>query len=536
MGTACTKYVDRDVPDAFSDIDFWSSENNVRTYSWEFYNLFTGFGTGTNGDFYFTTFTDDQASPSFQNYAATAPATSGDWNWRYIRKANIMLERIDQVPMSDEAKNHWKGVARFFRALDYFNKIKTFGDVPWISKSLDISETDQIYKPRDPRALVMDSVLADINYAVQNLRANDAVDNTVNKDVALALKSRICLYAGTYRKYHTELNLPDADKYLQEAKSASEQLMTGAYHLGDYRALYSSMDLSSNPEVILYKKYVAGVLTHSVIGYTNSTTQMSGLTKSAVESYVTTDGLPIGQSPLYKGDDNIDDVRANRDKRLLVTIDTVLMYNGHLVNGMSSSTGYRPTKFLQPLSNQLAPYNETDAPLFWLAEVLLNYAEACAVLQEMGQYTVTQADLDKSINLLRDRAGVAHLEINGGTVSASGIAINDPERDADVPPLTWEIRRERRVELMMDGFRYDDLMRWKKGEYMDYTKNPDSYLGAKVPDNGKVLRNPQGYIVPYTAANILKRVFVDPKNYLSPIPTGQISLYPDGTLTQNPGW
>jgi hypothetical protein len=535
FSASCSKYVEKDVPDQFTDPSFWSGEDNVKAYSWEFYNLFTGFGTGTTGDFYFSTFTDDQASPGFQNYAVSAPTTSSAWNWTYIRKANIMLERIDQVPMSDEAKNHWKGVARFFRAYDYFNKVKAFGDVPWIGKSLDISETDKIYKPRDPRALVMDSIMADIDFAVNNLRTT--TDNTVGKNVALALKSRIGLYEGSYRKYHTELNLPDADKFLQASKEASEQLMNAGYILdANYRAVYSSMDLAGNKEVILYKKYLAGVLTHSVIGYTNSTTQMSGLTKSAVESYVMTDGLPIGQSPLYQGDNSIQDIRANRDGRLLLTIDTALMYNGHLVNGMSASTGYRPTKFLQPASNQLAPYNETDAPIFWLPEILLNYAEASTILQDMGLYNVTQDDLDKSVNLLRARAGVASLEIVGGNVLASGVIINDPKRDADVPSLTWEIRRERRVELMMDGFRYDDLMRWKKGPYMDYTLNADAYLGAKVPSNGSVTLNPDGYIVPYSASNIAKRVFIDPKHYLSPIPTGQISLYPDGTLTQNPGW
>jgi starch-binding outer membrane protein, SusD/RagB family len=532
--SGCTKKLEKDPPDQFSDDNFWTSENNVRTYNWGFYELFTGFGTGTTADFYFSTFTDDQAATGFQNFAVSAAATNSAWDWSFIRKANIMLERMDRVPMSDEAKNHWKGIARFFRALDYFNKVKTFGDVPWVSRSLDVGDVELIYKPRDPRKLVMDSVLADLNYAIANLRVADQA-NTVNRDVALALKSRVGLYEGTYRKYHTELALPDADKFLLASKDASEKLMTGTYLLGDYKALYSSMDLTGNKEVLLFRKYVAGAQTHSVIGYTNSSTQMSGLTKSAVESYATTDGLPITLSPLYQGDANIQQVRANRDKRLLVTIDTFLAYNGTLVGGLSSSTGYRPSKFLQPLSAQLAPNNETDAPLFWLAEILLNYAEASAELDHMGKYTFTQADLDKSINLLRARGGIAKLQTTGSqNVAINGVAFIDPKKDADVTPLIWEIRRERRVELMMDGFRYTDLMRWKKGNYMDTDKNPDAILGAKVPDNGKVLRNAQGYIMPYSA--VTKRTFIDPKHYLSAIPTGQISLYPKDVLAQNPGW
>lgn len=530
----CSKYLETKVPDKFIDGTFWTGEANVRAYSWEFYNLFTGFGTGTTGDFYFSTFSDDQATTGLSVYPASAAATNGNWSWTLIRKANIMIRRVETVPMSDEAKQHWTAVARFFRAFDYFNKVQLFGDVPWIGTPLDISDTAAIYKPRDPRKLVMDSVLADIDFAIENLRTTDLA-NTVNKDVALAFKSRVCLFEGTYRKYHTELGLNDADQWLLACKDASEKVMTAGYVLGNYKDLYSSMSLTGNKEVILYKVYAAGGMTHSVIGYTNSTTQMSGLTKSAVESYAATDGLPITLSPLYQGDADIKTLRMNRDKRLLVTVDTFLAYNGTLVGGLSSSTGYRPSKFLNPASNQLAPNNETDAPIFYLSEILLNYAEAVVELDHLGQYTVTNADLDKSVNLLRARAGIAKLETQGGqTVAVSGTTFVDTEKDADVTPLIWEIRRERRVELMMDGFRYQDLMRWKKGTYMDNAKNPDIFLGAKVPDNGKVLRNADGYIMTYTAAT--NRPFIDPRHYLTAIPTGQISLYPAGMLKQNTGW
>src|SRR5690606_22322921 len=126
--------------------------------------------------------------------------------------------------------------------------------------------------------------------------------------------------------------------------------------------------------------------------------------------------------------------------------------------------------------------------------------EACAELDQLGIYAISQADLDKSINLLRNRAGVPHLQLSGAQgVAVNGMPYTDPAKDADVTSLVWEIRRERRVELMMDGFRYWDILRWKKGAYMDTEKNPDIILGAKVPDNGTVLRNPDGYITPYKA-------------------------------------
>jgi hypothetical protein len=531
---ACTKDLNKTNPDTEVDPTYWRDENSVRTYNWEFYNLFLGFGNGTTtGDFYFTTFNDDQDAGSFTQYPVTTSASSGDWTFSMIRKANIMLQRIDGVDMDTTAKNHWKGVAHFFRAFQYFKLVQEFGGVAWYSLPFDVGDSTEVYKPRDTHQLVMDSVLADINFAVANMRPVD-LPNTVNRDVALALKARVCLFEGTYRKYHTELNLPDAGQYLQQAKDAASQLMTaGSYSLAaDYRTSYSSLDLTGDKEMILFKQYVAGYLTHSVIGWINSTSLMSGPTKSAVESYVCTDGLPVTLSPLYKGDASIQSLRMNRDKRLLETVDTFLTYTGALVAGLTSNTGYRPSKFLQPLDAQQAPNNTTDAPLFWLAEVYLNYAEASAELDQLGTYTMTQADLDLSINKLRARAGVAPMTLSG----PQAVGFIDPAKDADVTPLIWEIRRERRVELMMDGFRYQDLMRWKKGVYMDSQKNPDSWLGAKVPANPTVLRNPQGYIMPYTAGT--NRSFVDPKNYLSAIPTSQILLYPPAIqqTMQNPGW
>lgn len=553
IGPSCKKYVDVTNPDTLIDPNYWKNENSVRSYNWEFYNMFVGYGNGsaTNGDFYFPTLTDDQAASAFTQFPLTTASSNSDWSFYYIRKANIMLERIDGVSMTDDAKNHWKGVARFFRALQYFRLVQTFGGVPWYSHSFDLSDTANMYKPRDSRQLVMDSVLADLNFALANLRQVDQ-PNTINKDVALALKSRVALYEGTYRKYHTELNLPDADKYLQESMNASKTLMSSSsYSLNaDYKANYNSDNLSGNKEMILYKRYEAGVLQHSLIAYNYSSTAMNGLSKAAVESYVATDGLPISLSPLYKGDDTILNVVANRDKRLKLTIDTTyLYYKGHETNtrskvysGLSSSTGYRPDKFL-PDSGKLKTIptaigtNFTDAPLFWLAEVYLNYAEAAAELDQMGKYAFTQADLDNSINKLRKRAEVASLQYMGGqSVGVNGTTFVDPKKDADVTSLIWEIRRERRVELMMDGFRFQDIMRWKKGNYLDSNQNPDSFLGAKVKANGTVRINAQGYIMPYTASQ--QRTFVDPKNYLSAIPTSQILLYPASiqNTMQNPGW
>ncbi|HMH23990.1 MAG TPA: RagB/SusD family nutrient uptake outer membrane protein [Puia sp.] len=541
MGTACKKYVDVNNPDSEVDPDFWKTENSVRSYNWEFYNLFPGFGNGSslNGDFYFPTLNDDEVSPTLYNYPVSALASNGDWFFGYIRKANIMLERIDIVAMPDEAKNHWKGVARFFRAFQYFKLVQEFGRVPWFSHSLDISDSTQIYKLLDTHQLVMDSVLADLNFAVANVRPVDQ-DNTITKNVALALLSRVALWEGTFRKYHTELSMPDADKYLSASKDASQTLIaSGTYALDkSYQTAYNSDNLATDKEMILYKRYEPALLQHSLIAYLYSSTAMSGPSRSAVESYLCKDGLPIGLSPMYQGDASIDNVRTNRDLRFGIAFDTTyLYYKGHVKNSFSSSTGYRPIKFL-PDSNKLKSIptgigaNYTDAPLFWLAEVYLNYAEAAAELDDMGKYTINQADLDKTINKLRDRGGVAHMTLAGH----QDPGFTDPNKDADVSSLIWEIRRERRVELMMDGFRFNDLMRWKKGPNLNFGLNPNAYLGAKVPANGSVVLNPSGYISPYALP--VTRAFADPRNYLSNIPTGQILLYPAAVQPQmqNPGW
>ncbi|GAA4309023.1 RagB/SusD family nutrient uptake outer membrane protein [Compostibacter hankyongensis] len=547
LASACSKYVDKNPPDQFSDLDFWNSENNVKSFSWGFYHdMITGYGNGLGlGDFYFSSFNDDQDNPTFEDFPKNAPASDGTWDFGDIRKANLMIARVPIVPMDEAAKNHWEGVARFFRAWRYFRLVRRFGDVPWYSQVLEISEDSAIYKPRDPRNKVMDSVLADLDFAVANLRSRaDADPNTVNRDVALALKSRVCLFEGTYSEYN-ENDDARAAKYLQECKDASAELMKAGYGLsGHYKDVYSSNSLEGNPEVILYKNYEDGVLMHSTVGYTNGTTPMRGLTKSAVESYVCSDGLPISLSPRYKGDDNIENLRANRDGRLLETIDFFYCYLGKLVGGMRSSTGYRPAKFLpglpqsgdtiKPGDTETIPYNISDAPIFWLPEILEDYAEASAELDKLGKYTMTNQDLDISVNLLRDRDDVAPLQLSGHQGTAvNGVPFTDPAKDEDVTSLIWEIRRDRRVELMMDGFRLADLIRWHKLDYMDSQKNPDAFLGAKVPDNAEVTINDEGYIVVYPSSS--KRT-VQPRNYLWPIPTGEISLYPNGALKQNPGW
>lgn len=554
LGSCSKDFLNKGSQIIFDDTNFWTSENNVKSYCWEFYNRFAGFGTGTNGDFYFTTFSDDQAASGMNDFPSAPPASDGNWEYTYIRKANLLLQRAPKVPMSEEAINHYLGVARFFRAYEYANMVRHFGDVPYINSYLDQSQTSLIYTPRTSRAIVVDSIIADLQFAARNVRTaarsrslGDA--NVLSREAVWAYLSRVALYEGTHAKYVADAGTSStqSEMLLRIAKEAAANLIAGAsiaYTLSpEYKEVYSSMDLSKNNEVILYKSYVSGVITHSVVGYTNSSTMMSGLTKDAVDSYLCTDGLPISLSPLYQGDDNISSTLANRDLRLAQSVDDRLAYIGTPnEKGFTSSTGYKITKFdndaLTP-SETLAPNNPTDAPIFWLAEVYLNYAEASAELGEL-----TQSDLDATINLLRQRAGVAPLALTA--------IPDDPLRDQDVSPLIWEIRRERRCELMMDGFRSWDIRRWGKLQYLDPSIKPAIFMGAKIPvtgeqgiaaaavtkaqaSNGPAI-DAQGYILPYGPG--AQRPILIPQYYLDPIPTGQQTLYllKGIEFPQNPGW
>src|SRR5690606_22356607 len=246
----------------------------------------------------------------------------------------------------------------------------------------------------------------------------------------------------------------------------------------------NSLNLAGNPEVILFRQYEVGLLTHALNSYNNMEPQ-TGVSKDAIDSYLASDGLPIAVSPLYKGDKGIDNVMADRDPRLH---ETVVPYELRL-NGISvnfSTSGYATHKFLnediKDLPEGSSSLNPTDAPVMRYGEVLRNYAEAVAELATVGGAAMTQEDLDRSINVLRARPGIEmpDLQVIGDQPAVNGKTYVDPNRDESVPALIWEIRRERRIELMMEGFRLDDLKRWKKLEYTDTEENVDINRGAWI--------------------------------------------------------
>jgi hypothetical protein len=242
----CKKdFLDRFPLDTLTDDTYWTNENNVRTFAWGFYPAyFAGYGSGYTWGRYFSgqSLNDDFAPTSPAQFTKNVPATSGAWTFAWVRKANIFIDRIQRVPMSDEAKKHWTGIGRFFRGMEYYDLVRSFGDVPWYGKELNES-SPELYKPRDPRSQVMDSVLADFKYAAENVRISDGTAGlTVNKYVVLAFMSRVFLYEGTFEKYH-DINATKAAEFLEASKCAAEQVIaTGKYSLHpDYTKNFNSL-------------------------------------------------------------------------------------------------------------------------------------------------------------------------------------------------------------------------------------------------------------------------------------------------------
>lgn len=551
--SSCTDMLDKEPLDKFTDSPlFWNNPSSVEGYAGTFYNLFTGYGNGGgSGDFYFRFLSDDQVGSGFENWKFTnVPASSSDWSstWDEIRRANAMIHSLETqaTEMDETTKNHWIGVARLMRGWQYWDLVRKFGDCIWVDYAITENNDPLLFAAREDRDAIMDKVLEDLNFACSNI--NDVSSQTTwSRNLAYAMKSNICLWEGTFRKYRTQNengkapDLQGANKFLEACVDASEQVMPDYSLCGNYQSIYNSETLNGNSEIIFYKEYKKDVFEHSLIDYTCTTTEMSGMSKDAFDSYLFLDGQTKDHTSLNNtdvavmrhsaNDDkqhlNIQDLLDVRDKRLALTIDPVLCYGGGWPriaggNPMTSSSGYAVCKYdnvnIDPNYRQQTSSNYTSAPLYWLAVIYLNYAEAKA---ELG--TISNDDLDKTINLLKDRAGLPHIDINVGDAG---------DNDMGVPSLIWEIRRERRCELMFDNdFRYWDLIRWHQLDKLDNSTNPDILLGANVSNDPSIEHEKSGDYIDGSTGRI--RTF-EAKHYLYPIPSAQITLNPN--LEQNPLW
>lgn len=547
--------------------EYWNNYNNVQEQYNKFYNNFAGYGNGAgrNSVFYFSSLSDDQcysfgSQVEFCTWTFTeVPSTSGTWNSSYIqiRTANQIITNVEGSTLNAAQKANAIGIARLNRAIEYFTLVKCYGDVPLITTVLDPSSEAELFGPRTPRNQVMDLVLEDLDYACNNIQVQSDKIN-FSKDMALAVKSEICLFEGTFQKYHKN-DKSRSDKFLGEVVKAAGSLMDRYTVCPNYQSLYNSkwnadaaqgvLSLKSNPEVIFMKAYVSGTLGHSLEKYLSTTTPIIGMTKDAFDAYLMKDGKPratttldTNEAPVAVGEGenqyfSIEKALENRDGRLAQTIDPWLVYAGNMwkranSDWLASVTGYSIKKYVSPSTTYAqATYdgsNETCAPLYWLAQSLLDYAEAKA---ELG--TLTDDDLNKTLNKLYDRAGLP-------TQTVAGLsAINDPANNMGVSSLIWEVRRCRRCELMFDkGLRYWDLIRWHQLELLDTQKHPNIAMGANlstIPADKKTEVVQTGDYLNAAKTNnaTFERLFSE-KHYLYPIGNDQRDLNPN--LTQNPGW
>lgn len=573
---SCDDFLTREPLDTITDkAEFWSNESNIRTSVLNLYTTyFPGYRSGWNrADWYSETniadWTDDNAQTTATFFTKVAPsaASSSSWNFDDLRTINLQIRRISNAALPDEVKNHWLGVTRFLRAMEYAKLVSRFGDVPYFTE--DIASTDYLtlYQPRENRTVVMDKVLEDLNFAAANVRKADGAEGlTINNDVTLAFASRIMLFEGTWQKYRAK-NTTAATKYLKAAKDFADKIIQGnAYRLcPNYKDLTTSIDLAGNPEIILYRAYVDGVVTHSLMTFQNTETEINSPSKSLVDTYLSKNGLPIHQTgnSMFKGDQWFYDEMKDRDPRLYATVDTTGLFLVG-VAGVPAISGYFGNRFVnESLKNTAGGRSTTcitDAPVMKLNEVLMNYIEAAAELASMGAYTLTQADFDKTINTLRKRpsTNMPQLTLSGDNLLVNGVTINDPKRDTDVSSILWEVRRERRTELVYEGIRFNDLRRWGKLHYADMKANPQLNMGAWLDkaryvewynkhfqpaitieslNSIKIDRaGNAGYIIPITD-EALMRVHQE-KDYLYPLPEDQITLYESRgyKLPQNPGW
>ncbi len=552
--TGCNDMLDKDPRDTFiNNSVFWSNTNAVESYTNKFYDNYVGYSqNGSFGWYYFKSLGDDQGNSGFDNWLfTTVPSTSAYWTdgFKEVRRANYVINNVAASAMSDADKTYYTAVARLNRAWQYYQLVREYGDVEWLGEVIADPDDGHVYGERTPRDVVVDSVRCDLDYAVEHLPT--VADKTKwSKHMALAMLSDVCLYEGTFAKYRTQQDngiAPDAARaalYLKASADAADALIaSGSYRLtAQYGEVYHSDDLGNGTETIFYRNYGKDLVMHCLIAWTCGSAEQYGLTKDAFDAYLFADGRPLATTTLDKddratlngkGNCSIAKALAVRDRRLGLTVDSIVSFKGNSwarVNNegvadaelMTSATGYTIRKYdnltLDKYYRTYTYTNYTDAPLYWYAVVLLNYAEAKA---ELGN--ATQADLDRSVNLLQARAGLPPLTLHPDA---------DPANNMGVDNLLWEIRRSRRCELIADNwYRYWDLVRWHQLDKLDSNQYPNINLGANLASVGdvEVSLNEDKYIV---VCN--KKRKYDRKYYLFPVPTNELNLNPNNK--QNPGW
>lgn len=553
---SCDSFLEREPLDKISNKVYFKTSKDLELYVNQFYIKFPGFGgfgIGYLGD---DRNSDNLVHEDYDVRLAgykTVPGNASDagWNWGDIRSVNYMLANLGNLESSFDESKAYIGEAYFFRSYFYYSLLQNFGDLPWVNKPYD-TESEDLYNPRVSRNIIVDSMLIDLDRAIEYIpeKAN-VVDGRLSKEAALLFKSRVALFEGSWEKYHngTEFGVKNADynKYFRVAAEVAKQLMdmnkSTLFTTGDpktaYYHLFNKTDFKDNPEVILARNYslVLG-LTHRAQNYLLYRGSRTGLSKELVDDYLCLDGKPTASHPEYS-DKQLLSVVKDRDPRLAQTIwipgdlrvgigEEPLYFDRpfiYLTGEQQCTTGYQLKKGSDPYTVD-TENAETGSIVFRYAETLLNYAEARAELGEL-----TQEDVDKTINLLRQRVGMADLKLNAIT--------NDPNwKFPTISPMLNEIRRERRVEFACEGHRLPDLLRWRahelfsnkrlRGFYFNQSEFPEMVPGKDI------LLEKDGYVDPYQVSLPEGYKFNPNRDYLLPLPTTELVL--NKQLKQNPGW
>ena len=557
--------LDRYPLDAISPETFFKTESDLLLYTNSFYNMLPSAEDVYNED------ADNVVKSSLREEiqgTRIVPTSGGGWSWSELRNVNYFLANSGKCPDKSAVKRY-NGLARFFRAYFYFEKVRRFGDVPWYSQPIESTDEQLLTAKRDPRTMIMDSVMADIDNAIASLPASRQI-NTVTKWTALALKSRLALYEGTFRKYHTEFNLPNADKFLDAAIAASDELIkSSGYRIYTatpataYQKLFSS-DNAIPDEVILARDFSDELQVYHNLNYYTMTASYGkpGLNKSLVNSYLMADGTRFTDRPGYDTLQFYSEVQ-NRDPRLKQTIRTpgytrIGETNTLVPEFGATVTGYQLIKFVSEPKWDTFSKDITDMPVFRYAEVLLNYAEG-----KVERGTLTQADLDRSITPIRARVGMPPLDMAKANANPDPyLADQYTHVSGSNEGVLLEIRRERRIELVMENFlRWDDIIRWKEGQLLtrqfkgmyfpgtgsyDLDRNGSVdlviYEGTKPAIKGAQLLKLGSEIILENGAKggkivvngHINKKFNESRDYLYPIPKQELLLNPQ--LTQNPNW
>ncbi|WP_164111011.1 MULTISPECIES: RagB/SusD family nutrient uptake outer membrane protein [Sphingobacterium] len=585
MFTSCQKFLDRPELTELNDETAWTTEENVRLYATKFYDqLFKGYGKGFDNDSTLllgNIFNDNVLQLGRQTEFTRAVPVSSIWHYGTIRSLNVMINRVEgqmKNVLNEESFNHWTGVGRFFRGLRYSDLVFKFGDIPYYDQVIGDKDYDQLYKDRTPRNEVMDGVYEDLKYAMDNVRLNDGAQN-VNRYIVAGFVSRIALMEGTWQKYYYNNN-ERAKRFLELGLTAAEFVInSGRYDITmDYRSQFTSEDLRGVKDVLLYRQYdeVADVR-HTIISLHNLAESVNyGPTTDLVKSYVCTDGTVWQNSAVADADDfTTTNLFKTRDSRFEASFhDKPTIRNKasllYITKFLPREVEARVAAGGAPGIEYSGTNNTTDAPILRYAEVLLNWIEIKAELATLGGAAVSQSDLDNSINKIRDRPLAPEAVAKGVTKTADltlGTLPIDPQRDVTVTPLLWEIRRERRMEMLFEHSRLEDLKRWSKLAYMDTKQNPDLLSGGwvnfktEMPANelktGVSVVKLNGQIEVFNSAdpnsgdkmigfyryveNTDRQPFLNQSNvnpYLAPVGRNQINEYKTRgyVLSQTEGW